>query len=296
MKLIPKFPDFQILTLDFYREIREVCLALDSGISEFSASCLCIHSPKYGYKISRWEDSLIISYFSPYKKRNEFIFLGKFPCGEVISRLFETHTCWTHISEKDFLENEGKFISWGLRTEEDRDSFDYLYFREDLASLSGRKFHKKKNLVNAFLAAHSPYDRPLDETTVPHALEILEKWNKTHHDNIPTDYEICKFTLENLSRLELMGKVIYVDDVPVGWYLGEIFEQNKMFCCHFEKADSDYKGAFQYVNRLAAESLPDYVHLINREQDLGDEGLRQAKLTYRPCGFVKKIAAFKDSV
>lgn len=294
MKVIPEFPDFETLTPDFYQEIGEVCRELDSGISEFSPSCLCIHAPKYGYKISRWENSLIVSYRSPYKKRKEFIFLGKFPCGEVVLKLFETHLCWTHISEKDFLENEGKFISWGLRTEEDRDSFDYLYFREDLAALSGRKFHKKKNLVNAFLASHSPYDRPLDENTVSDALKILEKWNKTVHSNMPTDYEVCKYTLENLSRLELFGKVVYVDENPVGWYLGEIFHKNKMFCCHFEKADSDYKGAFQYVNRLAAESLPEDIPLINREQDLGDEGLRQAKLTYRPCGFIKKIAAFKD--
>lgn len=292
MKTIPIFPEFTRLIPDFYKEIGEVCRELDSGISEFSPSSLCIHSHKYGYKISRWEQSLILSYNSPYRKRNEFIFIGKFLAKDVVLKLFETHDSWTHISEKDFLENEGKFISWGLNVEEDRDNFDYLYLREDLALLSGRKFHKKKNLVNAFLTSYSPYDRPLDENTSDDALKILEKWNRDATGDF-TDYEICKYALENLSSLNLIGKVVYVEETPVGWYLGEIFEKNKMFCCHFEKADSDYKGAFQYVNRLAAESLPDDIRLVNREQDLGDEGLRQAKLTYRPCGFVKKFVASK---
>jgi hypothetical protein len=61
-----------------------------------------------------------------------------------------------------------------------------------------------------------------------------------------------------------------------------------MFAIHFEKAIDTYKGVFQYINQNFAASLPESFTYINREQDLGDEGLRQAKLTYRPAGFVRK--------
>jgi hypothetical protein len=61
-----------------------------------------------------------------------------------------------------------------------------------------------------------------------------------------------------------------------------------MFAIHFEKAIDEYKGIFQYINQSFAASLPESCLHINREQDLGDEGLRQAKLTYRPSGFVRK--------
>ena len=61
-----------------------------------------------------------------------------------------------------------------------------------------------------------------------------------------------------------------------------------MFVIHFEKALDEYKGIYQYLNQSFAESLPRFFTLINREQDLGNEGLRQAKMTYRPCEFVKK--------
>jgi hypothetical protein len=62
-----------------------------------------------------------------------------------------------------------------------------------------------------------------------------------------------------------------------------------MFAVHFEKALEEFKGIYQFVNQAFAASLPEsYIH-INREQDLGDEGLRQAKMTYRPAGFVRKF-------
>ena len=61
-----------------------------------------------------------------------------------------------------------------------------------------------------------------------------------------------------------------------------------MFVIHIEKAIDEFKGIYQYVNMAFAASLPRFFTLINREQDLGNEGLRQAKMTYRPCGYVKK--------
>jgi len=70
--------------------------------------------------------------------------------------------------------------------------------------------------------------------------------------------------------------------------MGEIIAHGTMFTIHFEKADDTYKGIYQFINRSFAAMLVDCIEVINREQDLGDPGLRQAKMSYRPTSFIKK--------
>ncbi|GHU99931.1 hypothetical protein FACS189483_09680 [Spirochaetia bacterium] len=80
---------------------------------------------------------------------------------------------------------------------------------------------------------------------------------------------------------------------PAAYCLGESLARGRMFAVHFEKGIDEYKGIYQYINQAFAASLPGYYTHINREQDLGDEGLRQAKETYRPVGFVRKYVGRK---
>jgi hypothetical protein len=74
----------------------------------------------------------------------------------------------------------------------------------------------------------------------------------------------------------------------VAYTQGEVLGKSNSFGIHFEKANMHYKGAFQFINQAYAEHISRTYNIINREQDMGDEGLRQAKLSYRPSGFVKK--------
>jgi len=101
------------------------------------------------------------------------------------------------------------------------------------------------------------------------------------------DYAAAREAIECFNILGLRGAVYYIRHNPVGWCLGEPLAKGKMFAIHFEKAIDSYKGIYQFINQAFAQSLPKHYLLINREQDLGDLGLRQAKMTYRPVGFVK---------
>jgi hypothetical protein len=163
-----------------------------------------------------------------------------------------------------------------------------------LATLSGRKLHRKKNLVNLFLRNNRCVAKPLLEEYVGDALQILERW-KAQQER-PGDYAAAKEALENMEVLQLCGGIFYVDEEPVAYTLGEELVQGRMFVVHFEKAvlQKQYAGAYQYVNRVFAAVLPDKYERINREQDLGDPGLRQAKESYRPVGFVKKYRAARQ--
>ena len=184
-----------------------------------------------------------------------------------------------------------RLAGMGYHVWEDRDNFDYLYRREDLASLSGRRFHRKKNLVNLFLRNNACTAKPLLPEYAGDALNILETWRQ--QQTTPGDYDAAREAIERMEQLQLCGGIFYIDDVPAAYSLGEELSRGTMWVTHFEKAveSERYKGIYQYVNQAFGGVLPGKYELINREQDLGDPGLRQAKIGYRPVGFVKKYRA-----
>jgi hypothetical protein len=118
---------------------------------------------------------------------------------------------------------------------------------------------------------------------------VLEAWRSSSRD--PADYAPAREALVHADDFGLRGAVYYVDGQPAGYTLGEVAKADTMFVVHYEKTIPDMKGLYQLINMDFVRGLPATCVLINREQDLGDPGLRQSKLTYRPCDFVKKYRA-----
>jgi hypothetical protein len=179
----------------------------------------------------------------------------------------------------------------GYSISEDRDNFDYLYSREQLVNLTGRKLHRKRNLISTFIRDNECQGKPLLEEYRDEALDILEQWKAQQRQM--GDYAAAKEALETMWPLQLCGGIFYVDERPVAYCLGEELAQGKSFAIHFEKAVTNdrYRGIYQFVSQAFASILPEEYETINREQDLGVLGLRQAKESYRPLGFVKKYRA-----
>jgi hypothetical protein len=269
------------------------------GVSEFTFVGLYLFRKRYGYSVSRLQEkTFIISGLQPPDHggaqggKRFFMTPCAFPGRGVLEELFKTHDYWKNISDSVLTPEREHLEDAGFSIEEDRDNFDYIYLRTDLASLSGKKFHKKKNLVNAFKNAYPDHSqKPLTEELIPHALEVLETWRRDKGED--GDYIACKEALEMMPELNLKGMVFYIDGRPSGWCLGETIARGRMFAIHFEKGIESRKGIYQYINQSFASSLPEFITYINREQDLGDEGMRQAKMTYRPSGFVRKYIGRK---
>jgi len=122
---------------------------------------------------------------------------------------------------------------------------------------------------------------------------LLRRW-RDERDN-PGDYEAAKVALEKMWDLQLCGGIYHVDGKPAGYSLGEELARGKSFVVHFEKAVNvrQHKGLYQFINQAFASILPEKYDTINREQDLGNKGLRHAKESYNPIGFVKKYRAKK---
>ncbi len=288
MKSIPQFPTFEVITSYMHNQLYPYLNNLEGGISEFTFLSLLLHQKKYSYEISDLGDNM----FALSGKDAQgafFCVFGGCPCKASVTRLLEMFGRWKHISQDVYDSCSNIFSELQCEPFDDRNNADYLYLREKLASLAGKSLHKKRNLANNFENTYTCTIKPLDISTAADAGDVLDEWQKTRPEGLPTDYEQCFSALSILAFTEQQhGWIVYADSKPVAWALGEYIAKGKMFVVHFEKGLDNYKGVYQYVNRATAQSLPDSVVYINREQDLGDEGLRQAKMTYRPIGFVTK--------
>lgn len=292
MSLIPSYPEFAPLTLEMAREMSPHLVKSPDGISEYSFAGLYLFRKKYGYTVSQKNNFIVIS--GSHDGRSFFIT----PCCttdiQTIRELFQAHDVWKLVSPAFIAENEAVIREAGYELVEDRDNFDYLYLRSELATLSGKKFHKKKNHVNAFEMTYPSFSvKTLDAATRDDARSVLEAWKSNQEFPEQTDYQAASEALDLIDKFEMSGLVLYVENIPVAWTLAELVANGTMSAVHFEKARIDFRGAFQYINYAYAQSLPESVEFVNREQDLGDEGMRQAKMTYRPVGFLKKYRAEK---
>lgn len=288
----PRYPDFAPLSLETMQEISPHLVRLPDGVSEFSFAGLYLFRYRYDYRFSLIDDFLVISG----KRDGKSFFIT--PCCstgmDIIKDLFKTHDYWKLISPAFMEKNASLITDGGYLPVEDRDNFDYVYLRTELAALSGKKFHKKKNHVNAFESTYPVFSvKPLNASTRDDATAVLESWvsHEEHPEN--TDYKASCEVLSLLEQFEMTGLVLYVDEYPVAWTLGELVAGGSMVAVHFEKARVEIRGAYQYINYAFANYLPESVIYINREQDLGDEGMRQAKMTYRPVDFVRKFKVEK---
>ena len=185
---------------------------------------------------------------------------------------------------KNLLETQFSFSEY-------RDSFDYIYRREDLAFLKGRKFSKKKNRINNFTKLYQFKYEPIDKDNIPSVIEFQKQWQSERDGDseeiLHSEHLGILSLFENFSSLNLKGGVLKVDEKVVAYSLGEILNSD-MGVIHIEKADSTYIGSYQVINYLFAQNEFGSVTYLNREDDSGDEGIRQAKESYNPVFLLKK--------
>ena len=177
-----------------------------------------------------------------------------------------------------------------------RDGHDYVYTIEDLAELKGKRFQPKRNHINRFLAEY-PDARilPLTDETLPDAKALADRWHqrRTEEEDAGMELAALNRAFSHWHELGMEGLVLYVDSQVVAMTMGSRLSGDT-FDVHFEKADLDYQGAYAVINRAFArhirEKYPE-VRFLNREEDMGIEGLRKAKLSYHPHHMVEKCWA-----
>lgn len=278
-----EYPDSAEVTIDMRPVLHPKFQALADGISEFTFANIYLFRRTHNYRISRLDNELFV--ITGRDKENPFFILPfGLPDENIVAELFHNH----HVMKAASAQQAEILSKMGYTACEDRDNFDYLYSREDLVNLTGRKFHKKKNLLNLFVRNNEYQAKPLLEEYRDDALQILERWNQQHDGS--NDFFAAKEALEKMWPLQLCGGIFYIDEQPAAYCLGEELALGESFVIHFEKAvlADNSRGVYQYINQAFASILPEKYKTVNREQDLGNPGLRQAKMSYNPVDFVRK--------
>lgn len=174
---------------------------------------------------------------------------------------------------------------------DDRDNWDYVYLREKLATLSGRKYHSKKNHVNAFKKEYPDYVyEAINETNKAECISFAEKWcehRESEDPSIKCEFCAIKEALNNMEALGIKGGLIRLNGKVEAFSFGEPLNKDTVVV-HVEKANPDIRGLYAIINmEFAAQAFPEAIYL-NREEDMGKEGLRKAKESYNPEFMVKK--------
>ena len=284
---IPPYPAARPLTLSDKALLDRLFNDLQPRVSELSFAALYLFRAAHDYRLATAAGSIIVlgkgydgsAYFLPP--------LG----GDVAAALKIMFSDGQTLYGADELFAAKYLTETTLRISEQRDSHDYLYLREELATLPGSRFHKKKNRISYFTNRHEYTVALFSEEHRNGCRELLDKWSQSFKNetgrSLLMEADATSEALNCTHDLGLEGVVVVADGCVAAFALGERLNKDTAVC-HFEKADPFIEGLYQLVNREFARLLFQECRYLNREQDLGDMGLRSAKLSYHPVELVKK--------
>ncbi|MEG1413107.1 MAG: phosphatidylglycerol lysyltransferase domain-containing protein [Acidaminococcaceae bacterium] len=174
---------------------------------------------------------------------------------------------------------------------EDRDNWDYVYLQEKLATLAGRKYHSKKNHLNAFKKDQPDYlYEEITPANIEECIAFADLWCERRIGNdasLGCEFCAIKEALRNMTILKICGGLIRINGKVEAFTFGEKLNQ-QMAVIHVEKANPDIRGLYTAINQEFCQNAWSAVTYINREEDMGIEGLRKAKESYNPELMVKK--------
>ena len=178
----------------------------------------------------------------------------------------------------------------------DRDGMDYVYLRQELAELKGKKYQPKRNHISYFKNNQNwTYER-IDKSNISECIEMSRKWlegfpgDYEYIEDLQGEFKIIQKAFESYEELGFTGGLIRTDGKVIAYTMGEEMSSD-MFCIHFEKAFSNIRGAYPMINQqFVLNELSSYTY-VDREDDLGIENMRKAKLSYYPFSLPEKYDA-----
>jgi len=287
---------FKKITLED-RDIISKYLSLNKySACDYSVGNLVLWSPVYNTHFAVVNNMLFIRFM-----RGEDAYFS-FPLGNGdLKQAFEWMLAYCeeqnikfqmNIVEPDMFEAVERIFPGEYEITYIRDSADYVYSTQDLKNLSGKKYHSKKNHINKFLSTNNDWTyEPISDENTPKCIEMVKEWciqNGCGEDEAKLA-EICVAIngIKNRKELNLTGGIIRIADRIIAMTMGERLCDDT-FVIHFEKAFSDVDGAYPMINQqFIIHELADYTY-VNREEDMGLEGLRRAKESYKPVFMAEK--------
>lgn len=179
----------------------------------------------------------------------------------------------------------------------DKNNFDYVYRREDLATLAGRRYHNKRNLIAQCLSEYECKYEEIGSSNLNEVGSLMSRWceeKKCGKDiGLCTEYAALKELFDNYGKLDVFGAAIRANGQLEAFTIGGRLNINTAVI-HFEKATSNFKGLYQLINQRFCQNHLSLFEYVNREQDLGVEGLKKAKESYFPDHMIEKYKIVFD--
>jgi len=282
---------FEPLSLDRQDEYTQLLAQCGQKASDYSFVNLWGWAEEYGLQWAFWNDLAVLR-----QTRPEVLYWA--PVGDwsrVDWKVFQTmipeSQCFIRVPEQ--LKDIWVEQLFGVAVRECRDHWDYLYSVRELVELKGKRFHKKKNLLNQFLKQVEYEFIPLDEETIEGALALQTEWFLWRHREsdmtLQAENRAIVKVMHDWRKLSgLFGAGLAVGGRMIAYTIAERLDRETVVI-HFEKGCPNYKGVYQAMNQLfLAISCQEY-DLVNREQDLGDPGLRKSKESYNPVDHLQKF-------
>jgi uncharacterized protein len=283
--------DFESLELSQKELLSEILAKHPQPVSGYTFATLAAWHAHFEYGWIKTEpDTLLISFaLGLDRKRHLMQPLGQFSTELQRCILTEaagaTHGMKIVGASDTFLKEYPDFVGH-FDIKNDRAAANYVYRTEDLAKLQGRKYSKKRNLISQASGLYQWTVLPLTAERTGLCFSVLEQVETTEQpemdQNLRRELAALEYTLRHFRELDQRGVVITVEAQPVAFSIFERISADTV-AIHFERAIRSYKGLYQVVNREAARVIAEAgIEFINREEDMGDPGLREAKLSYYP--------------
>lgn len=287
---IPPYPQARPLMLEDKEQLGRIFRSLQPRVSELTFAGLYLFRKAHAYQLTMAGDSLVVL-GSGYDGTRRFLPPFSGDVATAINTLF-ADGLELYGADREFAD---RYLAGGdFVLEQNRDDADYLYLRQELAELPGSRFHKKKNRISYFLKRHECQVEYLESRHKDGCLALLEQWRRMageqRNESLALEVEAAFEAVELSGELGLSGVVVTVQGAVSAFALGERLNRDTAVC-HFEKTDPFMEGAAQLVNREFCRMLFGECRYVNREQDLGEAGLRNAKMSYHPTELVGKYRA-----
>ena len=297
MESVPGFPDFRPVRLNDRDVISRYLWSYQPETSELTFTNLFIWRGEYGWLWSAEGSHLILLSAKPGAEPYFLQPVGPLPRAGVSLRLLrwlreERSVARPRIERADRrlakeLESVPEF-----RVEPTREHFDYLYRTEDLISLKGSRYHAKRNHISRFSQAVDAAEFvSVGESNIALCAEFQDRWCETRRCsedlNLLGEWEAVKEALANYLRLGVTGSAFLMGGRVEAFTFGELLNRETAVV-HIEKANPEIPGMYTAINQRFCREHWSRTAFVNREQDLGETGLRKAKLSYHPSRLVEK--------
>ena len=289
--------DFKQLSVNDIQEYQK-CISGRYNNSESSVASMFTWQHYYGASFTVSDDTIYSLFkdgsgnyasFMPYGEHRNSV--------EAIDKLIEFYS---HIAPEftlnlctsDFVEFLNSVNHWyDYEVTEKRNSFDYVYNTSDLINLSGKKYHSKKNHINTFNKLYAyeyvRYDNSMKSECVNFCAKVLAEHYRDNVKSYNAELESIQKAFDSFDVLRLKCGLLCADNKIIALSVGEKLN-NDYALIHIEKADYNYRTAYSVINNLFLKNeFADTIY-VNREEDMGIEGIRKAKMSYKPCFLIEK--------